>query len=158
MDRPIASHSFILGTRRQRESLDHADGWSMDWPAREPREGWRDICLGSARSAGSSAPTKAADTSRLRFSPSPAKSARLGGMVHLVLCSPGQHRHLRQDARGRGMIIELLLDELQYIRACLSGHPPRPMPPAGFGLSKKIDNIIVAAQCAEGQKHIRAQT
>lgn len=27
------------------------DGWSMDWPAKEPERGWGDVCLGSARSA-----------------------------------------------------------------------------------------------------------
>ncbi len=27
------------------------DGWSMDWPVKEPERGWGDVCLGSARHA-----------------------------------------------------------------------------------------------------------
>jgi hypothetical protein len=58
------------------------------------------------------------------------------------------------------MIIELSLDELRFIRACLDNAPAGRMPlfPAAFGLGAKLDNIIVAAQCVEGRKYIKEET
>jgi hypothetical protein len=53
------------------------------------------------------------------------------------------------------MMIDLSLDEMYFIRACLERPPFKLLPPAAFGLGVKLDNIIIAAQCAEGRKYIK---
>jgi hypothetical protein len=55
------------------------------------------------------------------------------------------------------MLIELSLDELKFLHHAAASFkfgciPPSP---AAFGLIPKLGNIIIAAQCAEGQKYIR---
>jgi hypothetical protein len=54
------------------------------------------------------------------------------------------------------MMIELSLDELRFLRHAAASFKFGRIPPssAAFGVVSKLDNIIVAAQCADGQKYI----
>jgi hypothetical protein len=57
------------------------------------------------------------------------------------------------------MMIDLSLDELRFLRHAAASFKFGRIPPspAAFGIIQKLDNIIVAAQCAEGQKYISQQ-